>query len=322
MNVERDRLLQELNYFLAPLEEQLVSKFTKPQFPVIFVIGTPRSGHTLLSQLLAASGCFAYISNFVARFWMAPYIGTQIELALGIRQRERYQNFSSEYGKTTGWIEPHEFGYFLQRWLPFAETHKVEIEELSQETVNKFAQEVAALEAVYDKPLFLRNIIYGLNINLLLKVFPKSMFVVCRRNILYQAQSILMARQTVTGDKQNWWSLRPKEYRNLIHLPYWEQIAGQIYYTYREIEMSLSNVEQRQWLNVHYSDLCKRPQEQVWKIVKALERLGKRIDWKPDAIPEEFESTDIQRIGDEDFQKLHGAIKKYFGSDYKKVDNN
>ncbi len=311
----RDRLLQEVNNFLAPLEEWQVSQFTQPQFPVVFVIGTPRCGHTLLSQLLAASGGFAYINNFVARFWMVPAIGAQIELALGICEQQQGQSYSSEYGRTTGWAGPHEFGCFLRRWLPFGETHKVELEALSQETANRFAQEVAALEAVYGKPLFLRNIIYSLNIDLLLKIFPNSVFVVCRREVLYQAQSILIARRKIAGDKQNWWSLRPKEYRDLIRSPVWEQIAGQIYYTYKDIETNLAQADRRRWLEVHYSDLCREPQAQVGKIVKVVERLGKRTDWKSDTIPDQFDSTDVQRVSDADFQKLREAVQRYFGND-------
>ena len=318
MTADRDQTLQETNDILASLEEQQISRFKRPQFPVVFVIGTPRSGHTLLSQLLAASGGLAYISNFVARFWMAPYIGAKIELALGIRERERTQEYFSEYGKTTGWVGPHEFGNFLRRWLPFGETHKVDLEELPRETGEKFAREVAALEAIYGKPVFFRNIIYGLNMNLLIKVFPRAIFVVCRRNILHQAESILIARQRLTGDKQNWWSLRPKEYRNLVDLPCWEQIIGQIHCSYEEIGNGLSKLDRRQWLEIHYSDLCKQPREQLLRILKAVGRMGGRVDCRLDVIPDKLESTDVQRISDDEFQNLREAAKRYFdGNDVK-----
>lgn len=312
---DRDQILHETNTILTSLEESQIREFKKPQFPVVFIIGTPRSGHTLLSQLLAASGGLAYISNFVARFWMAPYIGAKIELALGIRERQVEKEYFSEYGKTTGWAGPHEFGNFLRRWLPFGETHRVDLEGLPQETAEKFAQEVAALEAIYGKPVFFRNIIYGLNVDLLLRVFPDAIFVVCRRDILHQAESILIARQRLTGDKRNWWSLRPKEYPKLIVLPYWEQGVAQIYYTHKAIKKSLSRIGRRQWLEIHYSDLCKAPREQVPRIFKAVERMGGRADWRPNAIPNQFESTDVQRISNEDFQKIREAAKRYFDLD-------
>jgi len=312
VTADRDQMLQETNDILASLEEQQISRFKRPQFPVVFVIGTPRSGHTILSQLLAASGGLAYISNFVARFWMAPYIGAKIELALGIRDVEKEREYSSEYGHTVGWIQPHEFGNFLRRWLPFKETHKVDVEELQQDKGDRFAREVAALEAIYGKPVFFRNLIYGLNINLLIKVFPRAIFVVCRRNILHQAESILIARQRLTGDKQNWWSLRPKEYRNLVDLPFWEQIIGQIHYSHEEIGNGLSRLDRRQWLEIHYSDLCKQPRDQLLRILKAVERMGGRVDCRLDVISDRLESTDVQRISDEEFQNLREAAKRYF----------
>ena len=139
-----------------------------------------------------------------------------------------------------------------------------------------------------------------------------AIFIVCHRNGLYQAQSILIARQKITGDKQNWWSLRPKEYRDLVRTPYWEQIAGQIYYTYKDIETSLAQVDRRQRVDIHYADLCTHPQTQVEKVVRAVEGLGVRVDWQPDIIPTQFEFTDVQRLDDAEFQRLHQAVKRYF----------
>lgn len=311
MTFDPDQLLQNVNDILAPLEKQCISKFTKPHFPVVIIIGAPRSGHTLLSQLLAASGGFGYVSNFVARFWSAPYIGAQIELALGIRQLESMQRYSSEYGRTTGWIGPHEFGNFLRRFFTFTETHKVELDKLPKE--DEFTRELAALESVYEKPLFLRNIIYGLNISLLSKTALELIFVVCRRSVLYQAQSILIARQTIHGDKEKWWSLRPKEYDYLKRLPYWQQIIGQIYYTYREIESGLAEIESSRRLDIHYSDLCANPRREVRRIIESVELVGGiDVDWDPERLPQAFESKDFQRINDVEFERLREACALFF----------
>lgn len=315
MTVAIDQLLHEINELLAPIESEQIAQFAEPQYPVVFLLGAPRCGHTLLSQLLGASKGFAYVSNFVARFWMAPYLGAKMELALGIREQELEQTYLSEHGRVAGWANPHEFGHFLRRWLPFDTTHNVGSQQLSKETANKFAKEVAALEHVYGKPVFLRNLIYGLNIDWLSKVFPQAIFVVCRRNPLYQAQSILIARQKVLDNKESWWSLRPKAYPSLVDLPYWEQIVGQIYYTYQEIDASLAKIDQSQWLDINYADVCKQPHKQVEKIVIAVERLGGTVSWKPEVIPQSFESSDTQRLSNKEFQKLSCAIRKFFNLD-------
>src|SRR5688572_22353457 len=77
--------LRALNELLEPIQKQLEVQFKSPRLPVVFIIGAPRSGTTSVSQLLAYSGRFAYISNFLARFWLAPLIGAKIEIALGMR---------------------------------------------------------------------------------------------------------------------------------------------------------------------------------------------------------------------------------------------
>ena len=53
-----------------------------PSRPIVFVLGAPRSGTTLLTQWLAASGHFGVPSNLLARFYEAPYIGGLVQRLL------------------------------------------------------------------------------------------------------------------------------------------------------------------------------------------------------------------------------------------------
>lgn len=311
MNSEPELLLQEVNALLAPLEATETADLVRPQNPILFVVGAPRSGHTLLSQVLHSSGGFATPSNFVSRFWLAPYVAAMIERTLMTGQKEHLSNFQSSYGKTAGLSEPHEFGHFLRRWLPFRETHKAEIEKIPEEKAAEFAREAAALEQAYGRILFLRNIVYGLNIQLLRHVFPRALFVVCRRNTLYQAQSILLARQKLVGSSDTWWSLRPPQYQQLKALPYPEQIAGQILCTYQEIESGLAGADEGLWLDIHYNDLCRQPREQAERIAHMVSAQGGAATCDEQAIPDHFEIRDVQRVNHEELSRLNAALEQF-----------
>jgi len=71
--------LSEMCDLLAPGEEIAEAGICAPQQPVLFVIGAPRSGTTLSTQILANSGAFGYPTNLLSRFYAAPYIGTLVQ---------------------------------------------------------------------------------------------------------------------------------------------------------------------------------------------------------------------------------------------------
>ena len=317
----QEERLKHLNTLMAPLEGQLISGFDQPRLPIVFIVGAPRSGSTLLSQTLAQTGAFSYVSNFVARFWMAPYVGTLIEDALGIRKLECDHSFVSRFGVTEGWAGPHEFGYFWSRWFRFGETHQLDTKALEEIDLDTLQKELAALESVYNKPLCFKYLPCGLHIPFLAEHFENSIFVLCRRQSVYNMQSLLLARSKIFGDEGHWWSLRPKEYPDLLSTPGlgtdapYEQVAGQIYYTLKEIETSLSSLSPERFLHISYHDLCSQPRAEVNRVVETVNQIGVEVDWKPDLIPARFKSTDTKRISDEEFQKLRKVAKRYFGAD-------
>ena len=81
---EQERLLASVNELLRGVEDKLESVAEEPRKPTVFFVGVPRSGSTLTSQVLSSSGAFGYISNFIARFWMAPKLGIVLQQALKI----------------------------------------------------------------------------------------------------------------------------------------------------------------------------------------------------------------------------------------------
>src|SRR4026207_2319178 len=81
-NLQLEELLKELSLVLGPIDEKISSRFERPKWPPIFLVGSPRSGTTLVMQLLDATRQFAIPTNLLSRFYYAPYLGAKIQQLL------------------------------------------------------------------------------------------------------------------------------------------------------------------------------------------------------------------------------------------------
>ena len=85
-----ESFLDDLNLRLATFHDAEVTE--QPEhFPTLHVVGPPRSGTTLLMQLLAAHLEVGYINNLIASFWRVPLYG--IRLSKKVNRR----NFGSAF---------------------------------------------------------------------------------------------------------------------------------------------------------------------------------------------------------------------------------
>jgi len=305
---DQERDLADLNRLLEPIENQWISEFVTPHFPTVFVVGVPRCGSTVLAQLLASTGSFNYVSNFVARFWMAPFLGMTIEKSLRIREREERLALESTYGVTPGWLGPHEFGYFWNRWFGGYETNQLNEVQLSRIDAGRLCRELSAMEHVYTKPLFFKNLLCDYQISFLASILPQSFFVYCRRDPIYVMQSLYEARLELYGNIQTWCSARPVEYLQLQKMNPYEQIAGQVYYTERAILSSLDLLLPSRYRIVDYESLCDSTRIVLQGILDRVHQTGHPVNFVWDRIPEQLSSQNRIRIPE---KELHLMQKEY-----------
>ena len=81
-NLESEQLMADLNELLKTPNDQAVVDLPESPHPNIYILGCPRSGTTFVHQLLINSFEVAYPSNFLSRFYYAPYIGAKIQYLL------------------------------------------------------------------------------------------------------------------------------------------------------------------------------------------------------------------------------------------------
>lgn len=323
-NGKLERLLKELNELLAPAEQAAIQDYRQPRYPLLLIVGGPRTGSTVMMQWLANTGAFAYPSNLLSRFYGAPYIGAKIQLMLThpeynfkdeFEDFTRQLSFESDLGKTRGILAPNDFWYFWRRFIPNTEPVYLEEADLQKVNVRGFLSELAAIEAVFDKPLAMKAMILEQNLPFLAKIFENGIFLYLKRHPFYNIQSLLEAREKFFGTRQRWYSIKPREYDFLSRLedPIM-QVAGQVYYKNKIVQEGLSQLHHSRWLAVDYQDFCRAPARVFRQIREKYRQLGYPAKWEYHG-PQEFRSANTIRLPEEDVRKIINAYKKFSGEE-------
>ena len=272
----------------------------------LFVTGVPRTGTTLLMQLLAASGAVAYVSNFVARFYRNPTFGAALQELAAPLLPARQARFRSDYGRTRRWHQPHEFGFFWEHHLPFGDDHDPSPTAL--ETVD-WAALREALDGLAHRlggPLALKNNLLACVTPALGRHLPGSVFVELRRDPEAVAHSLLRARREEAGGAGRWWSTRPAGWARLeSQQPPVRQIAWQIAALDAAHARARHRVGEDRWVRLAYDDLCADPRA-------AVAGLAERFHLDPpdlDALPEAFPPSRVEEP-DPLLQELGPALEE------------
>lgn len=316
LNVEDEMFLREMNSCLSAFEERQTSNYQEPKKPVVFIVGLPRSGSSLLYQRLASTNMFSYFNNFTARFWRAPYVGFRLAQILEIVD-DRSLSFTSDYGKTgDGLHSPHECMFFWDRWFARGQVEQeVSKDKWSEIDGKALKQELAAIERVLEKPLLLKSQFWlTLQIDYLKEIFPNSIYVSTWRNPLYVGQSIAMARKQIHGDLNSWWSVKPKEYDSIKGLGWADQVMGQVYFTERKMQRSMKSLKENRIVESNYFDLCSSPSTCLDALSEKLRSLGEDVDMDVGR-QDSFPNADRQKLDDDEFKVLIESYRKYYHED-------
>ena len=288
-NVLDERFLQALN--------ELVSKAAFPvspdpqdptELPIIYLVGLPRSGTTLLSQLVSRQLEVGYINNLVARFWLRPSVGVRLSHALlgGVR-RDAIQ-LTSTFGVTSDIVGPHEFGYFWRHWFNLDVQPSHHLTPAAERRVdedglrNALEQE---LLAEFRMPIVFKNVICGFHARLLTALHPQSLFVMIRRDLHDVAASILHARQQRHGDYRSWWSLKPSTYVAISRIDDpGHQVARQVKDCLSEMTTELARPTVNT-ISVEYEDLCLQPAKVLENICVKLAAMGTHLALSSELCP-------------------------------------
>ena len=304
-----DALLKHLNEALQRGEAATCQEFHRPRLPVVFVIGAPRSGTTLLMQWLAGSGQFCYPTNLMSRFYGAPYIGSLIQRMLldpALQYRREFRelhnsvpNFESFLGKTSGIREPNEFWYFWRRFFPVDVPRPLATVEGNIEPQG-FAQGLAAIESVFELPFAAKGMALQYDLDVLSDALDEVIFVYTRRSFAHNVESLLRVREKLHGDHHTWYSAKPAEYDQLRQYDPLMQVVGQVELTNRALMRQLQSNRYRV-VEVDYEAFCQSPQQTRDLLTQQFASCGHDLDasqWPDDSFLVQNAKLTQQRVAE------------------------
>jgi hypothetical protein len=257
-NPRAEDFLEGFNDSLVDYEEELYTD-ADVRYPFIFTFGPPRSGTTLITQLLAHCFDIGYINNFIARFWKAPVCG--IRLSDILFDDQNFSSFHSDYGSTDHLLDVHEFGYFWRAWLQKYSFDSIKNARKHETSIqwDKLRLILANIQLEFDKPVLFKNILGSYHLEKFKELLDQVIYVYIERDPLDAAVSILDARQKYYGDPRKWWSYVPPQIDKIIDEDYWTQIAGQVYYLRKFYDMELNRISNDHVVRITYKERCKHP---------------------------------------------------------------
>jgi len=138
----------------------------------------------------------------------------------------------------------------------------------------------------------------------LCEAFPEASFLICSRNLIDVARSILRARLIETGGKETWWSVPPREFEQIRDHPYWRQVVEQAHYVCNQIAADRERFGTERFHETRYDALCEAPRD-------CLERIGAFLAGRgvapgiAGAVPASFpRSTSHRADDDEDLERI------------------
>jgi hypothetical protein len=297
-------VLEKVNERLSLLEKELLEQYEAPKLPIIFIVGAQRSGTTLLMQLLIQRYYLEYPTNFIARFWSCPFVGAKLYKSFDLTPSK---NLESDLGYTKDLSGPHEFGYFWKRWFPWLAFEKESYEEIDY---SKLKKELAAWESINENPLVFKNIIHiPFHIKKIYKLFPKAFFLHIEREELYNVQSTYKSRLKLYGSENEWLGGKPRAYQELLGLPVFDQITGQVRHINQDINNQLQQIPRENYLQIKYSEMIADPAT----LFKSLEnKISKIFNLKIRNITTaELTNQNVKRVDESLFVEMERAVENY-----------
>jgi hypothetical protein len=278
---------------LEPIETRLrESAVGELEYAPVFIVGPPRTGSTLLYQLLARRYRFCYFSNLLNRFPATPLALAKLTKVFG--GFDAADDFHSRYGDTFGWCAPNQGRDCWTGWLPES-PNAVDPDAVAKETKEQIRATVCAMQRICGRPFVNKWPPNSVRVRLLDDIFPHALFVRISRATEPTVLSILRGREELCRRGSGWFSVKPPGYRRIMQErgPE-EQAAWQIESIERAIDADRDVVGAHRFFHVRYEELTSRPRQALEAIAAFYEESTGIALEKGSEVPDEFENSTVQ----------------------------
>jgi len=225
--------------------------------PTVFIVGAPRTGSTILYQILTNTLCITYPDNLTQKFGDHLLCGLRASrLLFGDRPHDC---FSSDRGRTPhcGLHAPNEMEHFFKRLFP--NVRAVDTEIAAATTLAKLLCRAAR---AYKRPIVFKSLRIGQRIGLLVEQMPFARFIHIKRDPLFTAQSIILARKAEGKPPDAVWYVVPRRSEELAEIHGIRKVVRQIHLINEDIEREFSRFSGI-GATVEYRKLCDDPAAEV-----------------------------------------------------------
>lgn len=301
------RILKYSSPIITLFEKKKIRRYAKAQKNdnIIFIIGAPRTGSTILYQLITNELEVTYFDNLIQLGYKNLYFGTW--LSSKFFKNKPHNCFTSTLGNTFlgGLHAPGENGAFWYRFIP-QNMNYISQESLSQVNISQLQMNLQALLSRYPKPLLIKNNTNSLRLNLIREMFPDAKFIYIKRDPLYTAQSLIKARETHSGNIDIWWSIKPPNFDTVKKSSPISQVVQQVYYIEKQIETDIKLFSDKKLLRVDYSEIQSKD-ELLKKISDFIGNVNRRKKYSF----AEIIYKEKQKVNNSVFEELKQEISKY-----------
>ena len=247
--------------------DRYASSLDKDVVPMVFILGSPRTGSTLFYQLIINFFDFFYFSNLINNhFAEHPVVGAALQHQLEPNPDVSYK---SRYGKTEGEFGPSEASYVFRNWFGGGHPSQIVSSEVLPGKDKHLCQSLQSIYALFGKPILIKNAWNCFRIEALAQRFANAYFIWIRRDITHAALSDLEARYR-KGDPVAtvWNSATTKNYKAIQKLPYWNQVVEQQYEYNRSIGRDLETYASERYIELWYENICARTRITLERLVE------------------------------------------------------
>jgi hypothetical protein len=271
----------------------------------VFILGSPRSGTTLLYQLLVEAFEVGYLANVHAE---APTDVARVEREQRPRDGRSGSDFESSHGATKQPWGPSEAGEFWYRFFD-RDRHQVDHAAPEDRTVVQLRAAVRAFGDACGAPVVFKNTINSLRVPAIAAALPEARFVLIERDLTDNARSLLVGR-TRRGDLDAWWGARPNGVEQVEHADPATQVVWQAREVHDVARRALAELPPERTLHVTYDELCAAPRDLVDRVATWLAATGATVERRvEEQVPVAFDRRGGGQLDDQLEESLERAVR-------------
>lgn len=245
-------LLTPVDLVLALVDGATLARARPPELPQLFVCGPPRSGTTLVAQVLMRALPVAWFTNLGTLFPRSPLTATRWWGRLDAASAGTLRSY---YGRTAGLAGPSDALHVWDRWFGSDRIRPPErLDERRREAMRRF---FGAYERLTGRPLVAKNNNLNVYGHLVAEALPRSAFICLTREGPQLAQSIVQARRDIQGSISVPYGMMDE--RVLAVPDPLEQVCHQVLYYRRLAQTEQARIGSDRYSVVPYERFCEDP---------------------------------------------------------------